>query len=177
MAGSFDRIRVLIVEDNPHMSAILRTILQGFGVRTIHECRDAETALQNLGSINPDILLVDLFLAEMDGLELARRVRSDDSSANKYLPIIMVTAHSERARVIQAINAGINEYLAKPVRPIDLFERIVSLVERPRRFVKTPGYFGPDRRRRQDSAYKGPWRRSTDEQYDDDEDDREFGAA
>lgn len=159
------------------MSAILRTILQGFGVRMIHECRDAETALQNLPELNPDILLLDLFLAEMDGLELAQRIRNDDNGVNKYLPIILVTAHSERARVIQAINAGINEYLAKPVRPIDLFERIVSLVERPRRFVKAPDYFGPDRRRRQDSAYKGPWRRATDEQYDDEEEDREFGAA
>lgn len=175
MAGSFDRIRVLIVEDNAHMSAIIRTILQGFGVRTIHECRDAETALQNIESLNPDILLVDLFLADMDGLELARKIRSEDCGANKYLPMIMVTAHSERARVIQAINAGINEYLAKPVRPIDLFERIVSLVERPRRFVKTPDYFGPDRRRRRDSAYKGPWRRATDEVHE--EEDREFGAA
>lgn len=159
------------------MSAILRTILQGFGVRAIHECRDAETALHNLPELNPDIVLLDLFLAEMDGLELAHRIRCDDNSPNKYLPIVMVTAHTERARVIQAINAGINEYLAKPVRPIDLFERIVSLVERPRRFVKAPDYFGPDRRRRQDSAYTGPWRRATDEEYDDDEEDREFGAA
>lgn len=171
MAGSFERVRVLIVEDNPHMSAILRTILQGFGVRTIHECRDAETAWQNLEALNPDILIVDLFLEDMDGLELARNVRNDDASPNKYLPIVMVTAHTERTRVLQAINAGINEYLAKPVRPIDLFERIVSLIERPRRFVRAPGYFGPDRRRRQDSAFKGPWRRSTDEQYEDIEDD------
>jgi PleD family two-component response regulator len=171
MAGSFDRVRVLIVEDNPHMSAILRTILQGFGVRSIHECRDAETAKQNLGSINPDILLVDLFLEDMDGLELARFVRNDEDSPNKYLPIIMVTAHSERSRVLEAINAGVNEYLAKPVRPIDLFERIVSLIERPRRFVRAPDYFGPDRRRRQDSGYKGPWRRSTDENYEELEDD------
>jgi two-component system, chemotaxis family, chemotaxis protein CheY len=167
MAGSFDRVRVLVVEDNPHMSAILRTILQGFGVRSISECRNAEAALQNLETYNPDILLLDLCLGEMDGLELAQHIRNDEHSPNKYLPIIMVTAHSERRRVLQAINAGINEYLAKPVRPIDLFERMVSLIERPRRFVRAPGFFGPDRRRRQEARFDGPWRRSTDEKYDD----------
>jgi len=176
MAGSFDRVRVLIVEDNPHMSAILRTILQGFGVRTIHECRDAETALNNMEAFNPDILLLDLVMDEMDGLELAHHIRNDDHSVNKYLPIIMVTAHSERSRVIQAINAGVNEYLAKPVRPIDLFERMVSLIERPRRFVRAPEYFGPDRRRRQEARFEGPWRRATDEKYDDGYDDEEAVA-
>lgn len=177
MAGSFDRVRVLIVEDNPHMSAILRTILQGFGVRTIHECRDAETALNNMAAFNPDILLADLLMGEMDGLELAAHIRNDENSPNKYLPIIMVTAHSERPRVLQAINVGVNEYLAKPVRPIDLFERMISLIERPRRFVRAPNYFGPDRRRRQEARYEGPWRRSTDEKYDDgDEADEEAVA-
>ncbi len=158
------------------MSAILRTILQGFGVRTIHECRDAETALNNMATFNPDILLVDLLMGEMDGLELAHHVRNDADSPNKYLPIIMVTAHSERSRVIQAINAGVNEYLAKPVRPIDLFERMISLIERPRRFVRAPNYFGPDRRRRQEARYEGPWRRSTDEKYHEDDDASEAAA-
>lgn len=170
MAGSFDRVRVLIVEDNPHMSAILRTILQGFGVRMIHECRDAETALRSLETLNPDMLLTDLYLGEMDGFELAQHIRNDENSQHKYLPIVMVSAHTERSKVIGAINAGINEYLAKPVKPIDLFERMVSLIERPRRFVRVPDYFGPDRRRKQDAGFRGPWRRSTDEQYEDIED-------
>ena len=64
----------------------------------------------------------------------------------------------------EAINAGVNEYLAKPVRPVDLFHRITALIERPRRFIKASTYFGPDRRRRQDPRYNGPWRRSTDEE-------------
>ena len=158
------------------MSAILRTILQGFGVRTIHECRDAETALNNMEAFNPDILLLDLVMDEMDGLELAEHIRNDKHSVNKYLPIIMVTAHSERTRVIQAINAGVNEYLAKPVRPVDLFERMVSLIERPRRFVRAPSYFGPDRRRRQEARFEGPWLRSTDEKHEDSFDPDEAAA-
>ena len=68
------------------------------------------------------------------------------------------------SKVIEAINAGVNEYLAKPVRPVDLFHRITALIERPRRFIKASTYFGPDRRRRQDPRFSGPWRRSTDEE-------------
>ncbi|KAA5803895.1 response regulator [Alkalicaulis satelles] len=164
MSGSFDRVRVLILEDNAHMSTILRTILQGFGVRAIAETRDAADAFETMRSTNPDLALVDYMLGDVDGLEFTRLIRTASDSPNKYLPIIMVSGHTDRKRVMEAINAGVNEYLAKPVRPVDLYNRLVSLIERPRRFVKAPGYFGPDRRRRQDPRYNGPWRRATDEQ-------------
>ncbi|MCW5725034.1 MAG: response regulator [Maricaulaceae bacterium] len=164
MSGSFDRVRVLVLEDNQHMSAILRTILQGFGVRTVVEARDAADAFEMMREVNPDIALVDYQLGDVNGLEFTRLVRNSPDSPNKYLPIIMVTGHTDRARVIEAINAGVNEYLAKPVKPVDLYARLLALIERPRRFLKAPGYFGPDRRRRQDPRYQGPWRRAGDQE-------------
>lgn len=164
MSGSFDRVRVLVIEDNQHMSKILRVILQGLGVRVIEEVRDAETAITTLHEFNPDIVVVDYMLqGEMTGLDFARYVRTDPDCPNKYLPLLMVTGHTDKSRVIEAINAGVNEYLAKPVRPIDMYNRMVSLIERPRRFVRVPGYFGPDRRRRQDPVFQGPWKRAQDE--------------
>jgi DNA-binding response OmpR family regulator len=162
MSGSFERVRVLILEDNVHMSTILRTILQGFGVRTITETRDAADAFEIMRNASPDLALVDYMLGDVDGLEFTRLIRTATDSPNKYLPIIMVSGHTDRTRVMEAINAGVNEYLAKPVRPVDLYNRLVSMIERPRRFVKAPGYFGPDRRRRQDPRYTGPKRRATD---------------
>ncbi|MEQ8434796.1 MAG: response regulator [Oceanicaulis sp.] len=173
--GSFERVRVLILEDNAHMSTILRTILQGFGVRTIVETRDAADAFEIMRSANPDLALVDYMLGDVDGLEFTRLIRTASDSPNKYLPIIMVSGHTDRTRILEAINAGVNEYLAKPVRPVDLYNRLVSLIERPRRFVKSTGYFGPDRRRRQDPRFSGPWRRSTDTQNQDEGDDVDFG--
>jgi DNA-binding response OmpR family regulator len=164
MSGSFDRVRVLIVEDNPHMSKILRVTLQGFGVRIIEECRDAETAIDSLGAFNPDMAVVDYMLGEMNGLEFTRYIRTSESSPNKYLPVLMVTGYTDRSRVIEAINAGVNEFLAKPVRPVDLYQRLIAMIERPRRFVRVPDYFGPDRRRRQDPRFHGPWKRARDEQ-------------
>jgi DNA-binding response OmpR family regulator len=171
--GSFERIRVLILEDNAHMSTILRTILQGFGVREIVETRDAADAFETMRNANPDLALVDYMLGDVDGLEFTRLTRTASDSPNKYLPIVMVSGHTDRSRIMEAINAGVNEYLAKPVRPVDLYNRLVSLIERPRRFVKSPAYFGPDRRRRQDPRYAGPWRRASDE--DNSGEDVDFG--
>lgn len=162
--GSFERIRVLIVEDNAHMSSILRTILQGFGVRAVIETRDAADAFELMRNANPDLALVDYMLGDVDGLEFTRLIRTASDSPNKYLPIVMVSGHTDRSKVFEAINAGVNEYLAKPIRPVDLYNRLVTLIEKPRRFVKTPGYFGPDRRRRQDPRYAGPFRRIGDKE-------------
>lgn len=173
--GSFERVRVLILEDNAHMSTILRTILQGFGVRSIVETRDAADAFETMRTANPDLALVDHMLGDVDGLEFTRLTRTASDSPNKYLPIIMVSGHTDRSKIMEAINAGVNEYLAKPVRPVDLYNRLVSLIERPRRFVKAPGYFGPDRRRRQDPRFSGPWRRSTDQENQDVDDNVDFG--
>jgi DNA-binding response OmpR family regulator len=74
----------------------------------------------------------------------------------------MVTGHTERRRIEVARDAGVNEILAKPVTPAGLFHRIDEIVKRPRPFVRTNDYAGPCRRRRRDSAYQGPWRRSAD---------------
>lgn len=175
MSGSFERIRVLILEDNHHMSSILRTILQGFGVRHVFEARDAADAFESMRSNNPDIAMVDFMLGDVDGLEFTRLVRNASDSPNKYLPIVMVSGHTDRSKIMEAINAGVNEYLAKPVKPVDVYNRFVALIERPRRFIKTAGYFGPDRRRRQDPRYQGPWRRATDHQDDDPEAPIDFG--
>ena len=141
MSSSFERVRVLILEDNAHMSTILRMVLQGFGVRQIIETRDAADAFEAMRNSNPDLALVDYMLGDVDGLEFTRLVRTASDSPNKYLPIIMVSGHTDRSRIMEAINAGVNEYLAKPVRPIDLYNRLVALIERPRRFIKS-GSFG-----------------------------------
>jgi DNA-binding response OmpR family regulator len=74
----------------------------------------------------------------------------------------MVTAYSERRRVIDAVNAGVDEFLVKPIRAVDVANRMNAVIERRRSFIEVPGYFGPDRRRRSDPRFKGPWRRAAD---------------
>lgn len=84
----------------------------------------------------------------IEGPELVKMIRCGENSANPYIPVIMMSAFTERYRVIAARDAGVNEFLAKPVSPKSLYQRIVSIIEKPRPFIKTPTYFGPCRRRK-----------------------------
>jgi DNA-binding response OmpR family regulator len=78
------------------------------------------------------------------------------------VPIIMITGHTEKHQVEAARDAGITEFLIKPITAQSLFSRITEVVERPRAFVRCESYFGPDRRRRNVESYTGPWRRHDD---------------
>jgi two-component system, chemotaxis family, chemotaxis protein CheY len=86
-------------------------------------------------------------------------IRQQGANSNPYVPIIMLTGHSEKKRVIDARDAGITEFLAKPISAKALYERIFSVVAHPRPFIKTKAYFGPDRRRSVNANYTGPERR------------------
>jgi FixJ family two-component response regulator len=79
-------------------------------------------------------------------------------------PVIMVTGHSTLARVHEARDAGVNEFLAKPLTARGVIERLHQAIEHPRPYVRSADYFGPDRRRRNDPNFKGPWRRAGDAQ-------------
>ncbi len=94
-----------------------------------------------------------------DGLELAQMIRQPGANANPFAPIIMVTGHTEKARVTAARDAGITEFLAKPISAKALYQRVVNVVANPRPFIKTKTYFGPDRRRNVNPNYVGPERR------------------
>ena len=84
----------------------------------------------------------------MDGLEFTRKVRLSRESPNVFTPIIMVSGHSERGRIIAARDTGVNEFVVKPISAQSLFDRIQAVIERPRPFVRVKRYFGPDRRRK-----------------------------
>jgi DNA-binding response OmpR family regulator len=87
-------------------------------------------------------------------------IRQPGANANPFVPIIMLTGHSEKRRVTAARDAGVTEFLAKPLSAKALYERIVNVVVNPRPFVKTRTYFGPDRRRNAGAGtYAGPERR------------------
>lgn len=86
-------------------------------------------------------------------------IRQPTTSVNPFVPIIMVSGHAERRRVIMARDAGVNEFLVKPISPKALYDRLLAVVAFPRPFIRTKTYFGPDRRRSAGSNYSGPERR------------------
>lgn len=159
---ALESVSALILDDNAHMRGLLRVILAGFGMRNIEEAANCPEAMNLVVGGQIDIAFVDFKLGGQDGIEFCRNIRRGPSSPNPWLPIIMITAYSERSRVLDAVNAGVDEFLVKPVRAVDVANRVNAVIERRRPFIDIPDYFGPDRRRRDDPRYKGPWRRSSD---------------
>jgi len=157
----FKRLRFLIIDDNAHMRRILRTLLHGFGARDVYEAEDGATGLEAFTHYAPDIMITDWAMPIFDGLELTQMIRQPDTNSNPYVAIIMLTGHSEKTRVMSARDAGVTEFLAKPISAKGLYQRIVNVVANPRPFVKTQNYFGPDRRRFVNLNYVGPERRKS----------------
>jgi two-component system chemotaxis response regulator CheY len=146
MAAGLEALRVLLVDDNPHMRAIVATILQGVGIRQLREARDGAEGLQSLRDWPADLAIVDFRMDPLDGAEFTRMVRNAADSRNPYLPIIMMTGFADRARVFEARDAGVTEIIAKPVTARSIIERIDAVIMRPRPFIRTGEYFGPARR-------------------------------
>lgn len=155
----FNRLRFVVVDDNAHMRRILRTLLHGFGARDVVEAEDGAAGLEAYNNHIPDIVITDWAMPIFDGIELTQMIRQPGVTANPYVPIIMLTGHSEKSRVVAARDAGVTEFLVKPLSAKGLYERIVNVVINPRPFVRTKTYFGPDRRRNVNSGYSGPERR------------------
>lgn len=155
----FSRVSVLIIDDNMHMRKIVRTLLMAFGIRQVQEAEDGATGLELFEQMNPDIIITDWVMPIIDGLEMVQMIRRPDSSINPFVPIIMLTGHAEKKRVIQARDAGVHEFLCKPISARALYLRLYSVIAHPRPFVKTTTYFGPDRRRFSNPLYKGSERR------------------
>lgn len=158
MASPFDKLTVLVAEDNRPMRGLVRDILDALGVGTILEAGDGQAALKHLGMHTVDLVILDWNMEPMDGMELTRQIRTSPESPDQFVPIIMLSGHTERARVIAARDAGVTEFMAKPVSVKALCARINAIIDAPRPFIRANGYFGPDRRRRV-LPFNGPDRR------------------
>jgi CheY-like chemotaxis protein len=159
MSYNFDRLKVLVVDDNLHMRTLVSAVLHAFGITTVWEAKSAEDAWTILTEKRCDLVFVDWVMDGMSGLEFTKNIRSAKDSPNQFVPIVMVTGHTSLQRVHAARDAGVNEFLAKPVSSKSVLARLISVIENPRPFVRTKSYFGPCRRRRR-IEYHGPERRT-----------------
>jgi two-component system chemotaxis response regulator CheY len=159
MPIKFENLSVLVVEDAPPMLELVSGVLNVLGVRRVHTARDGEQGWERFQREKPDIVITDWLMEPIDGIELTLKIRRDTLSADRLVPIIIMTGYSAITRVSLARDIGVTEFLVKPFTANDLARRIQAIIERPRDFVDSGSFFGPDRRRRRDVIYKGPDRR------------------
>ena len=153
----FGMFTVLVVEDNHYMRTMLRALLYAVGVGNVLLVKDGEEATELLRKIkeNPveagvstvDLIFSNWQMAPVDGAMLLKWVRRSKDSPDRFVPFVMVSGYGDVVKVAEARDLGATEFLAKPYSIDGLVKRIMVLVDRPRQFVLTPEYFGPDRRR------------------------------
>ncbi len=113
-------MKILLIDDSKTMRNIQKSVLAQLGYTEIEEACDGQDALSKVGAFQPDLILVDWNMPTMDGLSFVKAFRQ----TNKTTPAIMVTTESEKSRVIEAIKAGVNNYVIKPFTPDLLSQRI-----------------------------------------------------
>jgi two-component system chemotaxis response regulator CheY len=155
-------LKVLIVDDNHHMRVLLSEVLRAVGLQNIYEAGDGAEALQQMRAHPIDIVMTDLAMEPLDGIDFVRLLRNSPDSPNQMAPVIMITGHSTMRRISEARDVGVNEFLAKPLTARGVLDRLQKIIDHPRPYVRTDDYFGPDRRRKVDPNYDGPRRRSAD---------------
>ena len=139
-------LSVLIVEDNTFTQKVQRSLLAHLGVKTIYEAADGLAGLEAIRTHAPDLVIVDWNLPLLNGAEMVRMIRTPQTFPLPDVPIIMLTVHGERWRVIQSQKLGANEFLVKPVSAQTLLDRIVTIFMHPRPIVRLADYYGPEPR-------------------------------
>ena len=158
MTAPFEKLRFLILDDNIHVLNLVKTMLRGLGAPRVFDARTPAQALEHLRNDEIDIVILDYMLGETDGVEFLRRLRSDPKSPAPFVPVIMLTSHTERRRVEAARDAGANAFCTKPVTAAEILRKVALIADHQRDFVRSSNYVGPDRRRRDDRP-KGSDRR------------------
>src|ERR1700726_3391110 len=145
-------LKVLIVDDEPTMRKVTRSLLQVIGIQTVYEANDGRSGLEAICRRAPDVVILDWSMPSPNGPEFVRHVRAPGRFPYPDVAIIMLTAHGERSRVVEAVRLGVNEFLLKPVSSTALLARLVSILARPRQMEKRGDYYAPEPRKL--SSYK-----------------------
>jgi len=124
MATATEKSRVLVVDDEPQITRVLRTVLssQGYQVRTAAE---GESALSSFAEWRPELVITDLFMPHMDGIELCKRIRSTSN-----VPIIVLSVKGEERSKVEALDVGADDYITKPFGTDELLARVRAALRR-----------------------------------------------
>jgi two-component system, chemotaxis family, chemotaxis protein CheY len=140
-------LTILIVDGNAYMRRMTRTMLMNLGAKLVIEAADGLAALEQIRTCDPDVMLLDWDMPVLNGMEVMRIVRSPGVFPRPNLPIIMLTSRGHRSTVLQALRAGVHEFLVKPTSPKALRDRLASIAIKPRPMQKLGNFYVPKPRR------------------------------
>lgn len=155
-----DLLNILVVEDSRSMRQLIVEVLRELGVGKVMHTGDGISAQKMLDPssalsradydqlVNFDMVIADWMMENGNGIELLRWLRAHKTDTLRYMPFIMLTGYSDQKRIIEARDAGMTEFLAKPISVNSLTSHILTVIDRPRKFIVTKNFTGPDRRRK-----------------------------
>ena len=170
---NFRAFRILVVDDSASIRQLIHSTLDIIGVGHVEvaahggeaveiikkSAKPLSNRLMQPGGSSFDIVMTNMDMPTVDGMMLLRWIRRHEESPDRFMPVIMVSSYADPAKVRDARDAGVTEFVAKPFTISSICSRLINAIERPRQFVQTSGYFGPDRRRRS-LPYEGENRRA-----------------
>ena len=151
-------LSILIVEDSLYMQNLITQMLKIFGVGEIMACSSAKEAKDLLTAIQAsrksrylksvDIILMDWLMPGENGDNLLRWIRGHHNDSVRFLPVIVISGYTTQYIAHMARDLGAHESMVKPISGNGIASRITSVIEQPRPFIETAGFFGPERRRK-----------------------------
>lgn len=138
--------KIMLADNDARLGGILKSMMESMGFTNITFVNNGDKAYKTLKQEPYDFLVTESSLKGMSGLELISRVRRSSIIPNPSLPIIMLSGRAERHDITAARDSGMDEFVLKPFSANTLYQRLERLIERPRNFVVSAGFVGPDRR-------------------------------
>lgn len=149
---NLEKASVLVLDDNGPSLDILSQVVSGFGVKQLQRAESVKDAQELVKTKTFDLIISDVQMPDVDGIEFINWLRRDAPENNRYVPVILVTGHTRGIDIFRTRDAGANFTVAKPITPKVLLERIFWVAREERAFIECDTYVGPDRR----FKYEGP---------------------
>ncbi len=154
-------VSVLVADANTFSRNLIGEILRSLDVTNISSARSEDSAASFLIDSAPDIILLSWEEGDsLNGLNFVRKLRREKDRRVSRLPVVLITASLTRQMVMNGRDAGVDEFLAKPISPLAMRQRLEMVIETPRPFVDCSVFVGPCRRRKNPAEYYGAKRRA-----------------
>lgn len=129
-------LKTMVIDDSRTARLMLAEMLREMGVSSIAKAEDGADAMQKLKDFAADVVICDLHMAPLDGIEFTRLLRNADDSPNPYLPVLMLTGDATQKQLGNALNAGAHGFMSKPIQADSLRRQINLVFSRPLIFIR-----------------------------------------